>query len=338
MQRAAVCLLGLFVLFASAELVVDITLSSNVYAFGDDIYVNWELKNVGSDVESFLIWGTPLENDWNANMFLIRQETGESAEYQGKLMKRVPPSEEHYIYLAPQESRRGVMLLSAGYKFFHAGTYYVTMGVVHHSIEGGRGRPLFSNKVELLVNTPEVKVKHVPKVNGKNAVTFTACTSSETTITNTAISNAISASQNAENYFGCSNRDMYVKWFGTYTSTNYNKIQSDFTKINNFLSGRNFGIDCSCNQPGTYAFVYPSDPTSTIHLCPVFWQATADPYDWNSQPGTLTHEGSHFNAVCGTDDIQYGVTGCLALAQSDPNSAVKNADSHEYFQENKPSC
>ena len=100
----------------------------------------------------------------------------------------------------------------------------------------------------------------------------------------------------------------------------------------------NFGISCKCNNPGVYAYVYPDDPTHTIYLCPVFWQSTPNPYNWNSQPGTLTHESSHFTDVAATDDYQYGVTGCLSLAKNNPAEACMNADSHEYFQESQPTC
>jgi len=46
---------------------------------------------------------------------------------------------------------------------------------------------------------------------------------------------------------------------------------------------------------------------------------------------------SHFTVVAGTDDLAYGQTAAKALATSDPGSAIRNADSHEYFAENTPS-
>ena len=56
----------------------------------------------------------------------------------------------------------------------------------------------------------------------------------------------------------------------------------------------------------------------------------------DSKGGTLIHEMSHFNAVAGTDDVVYGQSGAQNLANSDPDSAITNADSHEYFAENTP--
>lgn len=45
---------------------------------------------------------------------------------------------------------------------------------------------------------------------------------------------------------------------------------------------------------------------------------------------------SHFDVVAGTDDVVYGQTGSKNLAISDPDAAIRNADSHEYFAENTP--
>jgi peptidyl-Lys metalloendopeptidase len=52
--------------------------------------------------------------------------------------------------------------------------------------------------------------------------------------------------------------------------------------------------------------------------------------------GTLVHESSHFTANGGTNDYAYGQSACKQLAISNPNNAVNNADSHEYFAENTP--
>ena len=54
------------------------------------------------------------------------------------------------------------------------------------------------------------------------------------------------------------------------------------------------------------------------------------------QGGTLIHEASHFIQNAGTKDHVYGQDDCKLLAQNDPDTAVDNADSHEYFAENDP--
>jgi peptidyl-Lys metalloendopeptidase len=55
-----------------------------------------------------------------------------------------------------------------------------------------------------------------------------------------------------------------------------------------------------------------------------------------AQAGTLVHESSHFDVIAGTDDVVYGESACQKLAVKDPDTAITNADSHEFFAENDP--
>ena len=50
----------------------------------------------------------------------------------------------------------------------------------------------------------------------------------------------------------------------------------------------------------------------------------------------MIHEASHYTANGGTSDYVYGQSGAKSLALSNPDQAVFNADSHEYFAENNP--
>ena len=81
-------------------------------------------------------------------------------------------------------------------------------------------------------------------------------------------------------------------------------------------------------------YLSSSDPDQfgTIYLCGAFWNA---PYAGeDSQAGTLIHESSHFTDNGGTKDLAYGHEACQNLATNDPDQAILNADSHEYFAEN----
>ena len=45
----------------------------------------------------------------------------------------------------------------------------------------------------------------------------------------------------------------------------------------------------------TYAYVYPSDKTHIVYLCPVFFETNDEkPLSKDSKIGTLIHELSHF--------------------------------------------
>jgi peptidyl-Lys metalloendopeptidase len=71
-----------------------------------------------------------------------------------------------------------------------------------------------------------------------------------------------------------------------------------------------------------------------VFLCGAFWKAPLNGSD--SQGGTLVHEASHFTQNGGTADIAYGEDDCKELAMQEPGSAIRNADSYEYYTENNP--
>jgi len=223
--------------------------------------------------------------------------------------------------------------LTDAYHFFEDGVYTIKLNTVQSNMLDIV--PLVSNEVTVTISGSK---PYIYETSDNVAVTYTDCTTSERNIAATAISNAVSASSGALSYLNSGCQPTYITWFGTYSASNYNTVKSHFSNIYSSLASNNFGIDCSCNQPGVYAYVYPSDPSKTIYLCPVFWQSSTNPYAYNSQPGTLTHEMSHFNSVAGTQDYQYGTAGCLRLAETNPSRAIMNADNHEYFQESRPSC
>jgi peptidyl-Lys metalloendopeptidase len=124
----------------------------------------------------------------------------------------------------------------------------------------------------------------------------------------------------------------YLEWFGAYSSSRYSTVKNHFVAIADAMTNAGVTFDCKCRQP-YYAYVYPNQPYK-IYLCRVFWQAPLSGTD--SKAGTLIHEMSHFDVVAGTDDVVYGQAGARNLADTDPNAAITNADSHEYFAENTP--
>jgi peptidyl-Lys metalloendopeptidase len=90
------------------------------------------------------------------------------------------------------------------------------------------------------------------------------------------------------------------------------------------------GSQCS---DSIYAYVFPTQPYK-IYVCGAFWASNLSGTD--SRSGTLVHEMSHFDIVAGTDDVVYGQQGAMQLAIRDEDTAITNADTHEYFAENQP--
>lgn len=84
-------------------------------------------------------------------------------------------------------------------------------------------------------------------------------------------------------------------------------------------------------KPTIYAFVIPSWDYPDIFLCPLFYNSPVSS-GFDSQEGTLVHEGSHFRPTS-TEDHAYGINDARNLARRSPGLAVGNADNYQYFYE-----
>jgi len=140
-------------------------------------------------------------------------------------------------------------------------------------------------------------------------------------------------------------------WFGDFSNDNspylderLESISQCFPAIEGHLM--NFGTpenrDCNPYQssncdsyicshpqcsPNVFAFVYPT-VDQYMFLCDLVFNIP------DEAAGTLIHEDSHYQVVCGTDDYAYGEAQCRALAQSFPDRASRNADNIGYFARN----
>jgi hypothetical protein len=188
---------------------------------------------------------------------------------------------------------------------------------------GGKGTPTATLPV-----TPTA----TPPGGGGNS--FNACTTTRQSLLITARNESKIYASGAENYLVANTlNSRYTTWFGVFSSPRYNTVRTNFTAISNAMDNANVLFDCTCTQTNVYAYVYPNQPYN-IYLCGAFWAAPMTGTD--SKAGTLIHEMSHFNVVAGTDDLAYGQTAARNLAINNPDGAVQNADSHEYFAENTP--
>jgi peptidyl-Lys metalloendopeptidase len=126
------------------------------------------------------------------------------------------------------------------------------------------------------------------------------------------------------------------KWFGSVDEATRKRLQDRIDKslaLNSKVTVDNFH-PASPSQPGRFAYVYPNDKDHKIYLDEAFDHAPATGTD--SRAGTLTHEMTHFSDSGGTDDHVYGANNAKVLAQSHPDTAMDNADNHEYYLENAP--
>lgn len=316
----------------------DLPLRSVISLEGEES-VRFEISAVGEDV-TFLSWGTPLETAFQERFLRIAAVEEERHGQWTSLaatVKRAAPSEKHFVTIAAGSSVSGVIAVADHYAIHEAGAYLLRLQFAVVRSDGTRATSV-SNEVALHVWQPAERVVRAPR--SVNAVFFNGCSASETSQINQAIVDATSSTEDALAYLDANGSCIndYTQWFGTYSSSRFSAVDGAFESILDQFESTDFGFDCTCNDPDTFAFVFISDPAFTIHLCDVFWNAPAGRGNINSQPGTLVHEMSHFTAVYGSEDFKYGVEDCTALAISNPSQAINNADSLEYFTESNPTC
>lgn len=323
----------------------------------DDVFVKVTYKNKTSSPVNILKWYLPdSEGNLEEGIFEITRD-GESVGYEGRHYKRPAPTTADYTTLKANGQLSYTVELSAVYDFSEQGLYKVGMSTgnkelfaLSQPVKGNKAsRDLPSEMKSALA--AEFYVTKGATTQGKKCnprredcggtepppsgdVSFTgSCSNSEQSTLLSALDAAKDMTNSSVSYLNGNAGPRYTTWFGTYSSTRWNKVASNFDAIKDAFDNKPKTLDCSCNQ-SYYAYVYPNQPYK-IYLCKAFWSAPLTGTD--SKGGTLVHEMSHFNATAGTDDIVYGQTGAKNLAISDPNGATNNADSHEYFAENKPS-
>jgi len=321
-----------------------------------DALVQVSLKNPDSSSLTMLVWNTPFDdmsNVFRAPISEVKHASGVSATYSGIIMKRALGVSD-FVTLRPGQSLETVLDLTKGYHFPLAGTYTVTLNSFTRVAEGeidSETRDLLKNLIQTPVTGnsvfievsqpslplvwPNVDAKSINGSRGGTVGLVSCSAGAETDRVTQADANAgimLSGAQSDLN-IACSNR--YVKWFGKCPDTTNQETAKK--TVNNMIYRANAGYKADCSKKGcggkTYAYVYPDDPTFTIHLCSLFFSTTTDLCKYDSTGGTLIHELSHFLSVGATDDYAYGTTACQNLAATKPNQAVMNGDSYEYFNE-----
>jgi peptidyl-Lys metalloendopeptidase len=322
----------------------------------EDVFVKVSYKNRTGKAVNILKWYLPdTDGNLEEGIFKISRD-GEVVDYIGRHYKRPAPTTADYISLKPNQKISYQVELSAVYDFSEEGYYQVGMSVENTAMfavsKAGKGNQS-ANSLNSAMQSEQAAEVFVRKVRTQakrcnprkqdcggtepppsGDVSFTgSCSNSEQSTLLSALDAAKTMTNSSVSYLNGNAGARYTTWFGNYSSTRWNKVASNFDSIKDAFDNKAKTLDCSCNQ-SYYAYVYPNQPYK-IYLCRAFWNAPMTGTD--SKGGTLVHEMSHFNATAGTDDIVYGQTGAKNLAISDPNGATNNADSHEYFAENKPS-
>ena len=299
------------------------------FSAADNILLDVSYTNTTSNSIAILKWSTALEGRINDD-FLNINHAGIKLAYIGRHYKRGTPNASDHVILSAGESVTARINLNEAYAVTKRGMYDVAYTAENILPSGLRKFGSANKSFELLSDKLDVVLKRAP--------TFASCTLGRRNAANSALTSAENIAARAVVDLSAtpiSKRSIaqrYREWFGVYNSTRWNKVQSNFNKILDAARNRIINFDCSCTD-SSFAYVYPSQPYN-IYLCNAFWNAQQIGTD--SKAGTIIHELSHFFVVANTGDVVYGQNGARNLANSSPNAAIRNADSHEYFAENTP--
>ena len=295
-------------------------------------------------------WQLP-SDDMEGKLFNVSRD-GEPVPYTGMQTKR---SDKHFEasdfhVLKAGESYRATVDLTSEYAMAKSGQYVVTYAAplqfaslsTGEMLKQGNGLPMIAASAPLrlwvdgsdqLAKGGTAPAPTAAPSQGLIATSFTKCTTTQQSQVNTALDSARVYSENAKGYLAAGTTGArYTTWFGAYTSGRYATASQHFVAIDDAFDNKAITVDCGCKK-SYYAYVYPTQPYK-IYVCRAFWNAPNTGTD--SRAGTLVHEMSHFDIVANTDDVVYGQSGAKNLAISDPDGALRNADSHEYFAENTP--
>ena len=346
--RAIACLIALLALVPGGATAAE-TLSASLRIGEAPGEVVFELRNDGVASVDVLRLDTPLEDTLAADVFELRRahkrlDDGERPVYVGRRYKRAEPVEADFVTIAPGGSVFASVDLESHYDVPAADTYRVDFrGSVRYAVsaEHRSGSSLRQSAgltgTVLSVRGPDVYLEPTFADLRARPPQFNACTVDQ----QNSLIEATSAAEGIAGEALSSLRDLaeparassprYTRWFGAYTPRRYERVIDNFEGIFGALVNETLTYDCSCDD-SSFAFVYPRRPYD-IYLCRAFF--AADLLGTDSRAGTLVHELSHFEVVARTDDFAYG-SSTLTLANENPDRAIMNADSHEYFAENTP--
>ncbi|KAF8346295.1 hypothetical protein F5887DRAFT_1073486 [Amanita rubescens] len=142
-----------------------------------------------------------------------------------------------------------------------------------------------------------------------------------------------------------SNEPRYLKWFGEWELKWWNWVKEVFGHIEDSFQKHYILYDC---HTGTETFLYARvvavdrKKPVRMYLCPPFWDLPLD--GLMSKVSVLIHESSHWDIHGGTrhpgltrDDITRDPeSGIIALAKSNPQEAIHNAYTYQFFAVDKP--
>lgn len=336
-MKAVSLMLAASALPAMANLQATLTpLDTQVDFATESFLVDYSITNAGPGAHTFLPWKTPLDEVWE-DLFLIHDANGNEIPYTGKIARRGATLDEHWVTMAEGETLSAQVDLTRAYMMPADGMVSITM---RHLNATGAPTYLETNKVKMeLTSTALMLDRFEATTYGSTSgsgrqlhQTMQNCNAGQISNVNSGRSIAIQtqipraiACVGANSGARCSR---YATWYGAFTQARWDRVNRCWANIRNTFPNANFAccVGCGANcGTNLYAFVYPTDRTMTQYLCGLFFSIV------NERAETMTHEQSHFNVACASDDWVYGTSGAQNLARTNPDRATTNADNHCFF-------
>ena len=118
------------------------------------VELEFTLKNDTANTYEVLTWGTPLEGEFNDNMFDITKD-GEPLPYLGRQFKRGAPQKEDFFVMAPQSKLTATLFLEKAYAVTGPGLYTVQYRKPYISMKSNQSEmqlvPVVSNRIEFII-------------------------------------------------------------------------------------------------------------------------------------------------------------------------------------------
>ena len=318
------------------------------FKFGEEIVCEVTIANSHDRDRYMLARNTPLEG-LRSPLFTVTR-SGKILPYDGKLLKRGPPSKEEYVFVRAKSSVSVSVDLSRVFSFASSGTYNVQLKT---RLQYFKDNPVNTSTQQVSSNVEAftlVESNQEPKLTeGALARQNTTRTLASPLRAGTVIPPSFAGSRRSSDettgriaYTAAysvldkcyqsvtGNPLLYKKWFGTAYSSNMKTVEGNYLTIKSAMETYQYtlyfnGPEC---QRGDFAYTFYA--STRVYLCDSYFRASTTT-GTDSKMGTLVHEMSH--AAAETEDIVYGSYSCERLATNDPRSAINNADSYEYFAE-----
>lgn len=294
-------------------------------------------ENNTEDDLSILKWRTPLEGTMMTPFLTVRDEKGEKLKYKGLMAKYVSnPTCEDFVVIHSRGSVSSIIDLNEAYDI-EKGKYTIeytgSIEYVAGSIELKKLEDLNEQEMAGACREITIEVKYAKMLKKKDGdkTGFKNGTEAQRLVTKRLLEELKEGYREVIQAVIIKS-DLYEKWFGEYAEERVEKVKQVYQACHDGLTKKdNIIYVFGDKHPRAFAYTLEMDDgVFEIGFTSLYDEAPEKESD-DSKLQTLVHELSHVYG--NTDDVKkaYGVKKCLKIAKTQPDDAVKNADSYGYF-------